>query len=149
MLKTFPVSPIWMLRNTWSTRRETSCEESGRRDGKREGIVKLGIHQGFFSPPRSASSLSSCILQAARELEESTTRIVCILLMIHIIKGLCAHPERGNPESRHLSGTSQAQIVWDLRGMAEAMKCVPLTPALAQGQHVSSVCHATGVRELR
>lgn len=77
------------------------------------------------------------------------TKIICVLLMIHIVKGLCAYPEWGSPESRHLSGSSQARIACDLRGMAEAMKCEPLAPTLAQGQHVSSVCHATGVREFQ
>lgn len=111
--------------------------------------MKLGFHQWVFSPLASASSASSCTLQAARELEESTTRIVHALLVFHVAKGLHARPEQGNPENRHLSGTSQARIVCDRRGVAGAVKCEPLTPTLAQGQHVSSVCHATDVRVLQ
>ena len=58
----------------------------------------LGIHQWVFSPLASASSVSSCILQAERELEESTTRIIHVLLMFHVAEELCAHPEQGSPE---------------------------------------------------
>lgn len=67
--------------------------------------------------------------------------------MFHVTEGFCGHPEQGIPERSLLSGISQAQIVRDLRGMADAMKSELLTPTLAQGQCVSSVCHATDLRE--
>lgn len=36
--------------------------------------------------------------------------------------------EQASPESSHFSGISQARIVSDLRGKAEAMKSEPLSP---------------------
>lgn len=54
-------------------------------------------------------------------------RIVCVSLMFHVAEGLRAPPEQGSPESSHLSGSSQARSVCDLRGMAEAMKSEALT----------------------
>lgn len=42
--------------------------------------MQLSTHLGVFSPLATAYSVSSCILQAKRELEESTTRIVLVLL---------------------------------------------------------------------
>lgn len=90
--------------------------------------MKLRIGQWVFSPLPSASSVSSCILQGENKLEERMTRITYVFFMFHIAEGIHAHSEQASPESSHLSGTSQARAVCDLRGKAEAMKPEPLTP---------------------